>query len=82
MKNGKSVGEGTLEGGFGCVGFEVLWRGARVAQSVKRPTLGFSSGHDLTLRPHWALCWQHERDSLSPSVPAPPPLALSLSLSK
>ena len=62
--------------------------GAWVAQSVKHPTLDLSSGHDLTVcefEPHIRLhadsvepAW----DSLSPSLSAPPPLALSLSLSK
>ena len=62
-----------------------------MAQSVKRLTLGFSSGHDLTVHefePHvgstltvWNLL-----GSLSPSLLAPPllicALSLSLSLSK
>ena len=61
-------------------------RGTWVAQSVKHPTLGFSSGHDLTvsgLEPHAGLCAasaELARDSLSPSFSAPPPLALSLFL--
>ena len=56
-----------------------------MAQSVERPPLGFRSDHDLTAReiepdiglradsvePAW--------DSLSPSLSAPPLLALSLS---
>ena len=29
---------------------DTTYRGAWVAQSVKRPTLDFSSGHDLTVR--------------------------------
>ena len=59
-----------------------------MAQLVTRLTLGFSSGHDLTVRefepgiglraggaePAW--------DSLSPSLSAPPPLTLSVSLSE
>ena len=59
-----------------------------MAQLVKCPTHGFSSGHDLTVRgfeptsgslaggrePAW--------DSLSLPLSAPPPLTLSLSLSK
>ena len=47
-----------------------------VAQSVECPTLGFASGHDLTVvdsSPAW--------DSLSPSPSALPQLALALSLS-
>ena len=63
-----------------------------MAQSVKRPTLGFGSGHDLTVRgfePRVGLCadsmgpaW----DPLSPPFSLPFPthvymLALSLSLS-
>ena len=56
-----------------------------MAQPVKRPTLGFGSGHDLmvcefeshvrlyveSVEPAW--------DFLSPSLSAPPLLALSLS---
>ena len=55
-----------------------------MAQSIERLTLGFSSGHDLTVcefEPHVGLhpgsaelAW----DSLSPSLSAPPPLSLSL----
>ena len=54
-------------------------------RSVKRPTLGFGSGHDLTVRgvePHTGLCADSVEpawDSLSLSVSAPP-LSLSLSL--
>ena len=58
-----------------------------MAQWVKRPTLGFGSGHDLTVHepepclglyidstePAW--------DPLFPSLSAPPPLMWSLSLS-
>ena len=54
-----------------------------MAQSVKRPTLDFSSGHDLAVRgiePHLGLhadsvepAW----DSLSPALSAPPLLSLS-----
>ena len=68
---------------------EETWgEGAWVAQSVKHPTLGFVSGHDLTvcgfetcvglhtvsMEPAW--------DSLCPSLSlsAPPLLAFSLSL--
>ena len=60
-----------------------------MAQSVKRPRLSFSSGHDLMIcesEPHIGLsadivecAW----DSLSPpSLSAPPLLTLSVSLSK
>ena len=47
-----------------------------MAQSVKHPTLGFGSGHDLiglgadSAEPAWD----------SPSLPAPPLLPLSVSL--
>ena len=56
-----------------------------MAQSVKHPTLGFSSGHDLwvhELEPSVGLCADSVEptwDSLSPSLSAPPPLALFLS---
>ena len=58
-------------------------RGAGVPQLVKRPTLGFSSGHDLTaceFEPHIGLCTDSTEpasSSLSPSLSAPPLLALS-----
>ena len=59
-------------------------RGAWVAQSVKHLTLGFGSGHDLTVcgfEPHVGLC----ADSMSlPAILSPlflyPSSALSLSL--
>ena len=57
--------------------------GTWVAQSVKRPTLGFASGHDLTvsLSPTGsALTAQSLLEILSPTLSAPTPL-LSLSLS-
>ena len=55
-----------------------------MAQSVQRLTLGFGSGHDLTVlefQPHIGIC----ADSLEPawdssSLSAPPLLVLSLSL--
>ena len=59
-----------------------------MAQSVKRLTLDFGSGHDLTVRgfkPRIGLCVESEdpaRDALSPSFSAHPLLSLSLSLSK
>ena len=58
-----------------------------MAQSVKRPTLGFGSGHDLTVREfdlRVGLCadsLEPAWDSLSLSLSAPPLLALSVSLS-
>ena len=57
-------------------------RGAWVAQLVKRPTLDFNSGHDLTvsgLEPHgsWVLTAQSLL-GFSPSLSAPPLLTLSL----
>ena len=55
-------------------------RGAWVAQSVKCPTLDFSSGHDLTAPrvDSTESTW----DSLSPSLSAPPPLVLALKINK
>ena len=59
-----------------------------MAQSVKCPTLGFGSGHDLTVcgfEPRVGLCagiTEPAWDSLSPSLSAPPPLELSFSLSQ
>ena len=61
---------------------------AWVAQSVKRSTLGFGSGHDLTVHgfdPHIKLCTDGTEpacDSLSPSLCAPPLFAFSLCLSQ
>ena len=63
-------------------------RGAWVAQSVKRPTLDFHSGQDLTvheIKPRIKLCTGSAEpawDSLSPSLSLCPPLALSPSLSQ
>ena len=56
--------------------------GALVAQSVKRPTLDFASGHGLqfvrlnpaSAEPAW--------NSLPPSLPAPSLLSLSLKVNK
>ena len=61
-----------------------------MAQSVKHPTLGLSSGHERMvhgIEPHIGLCTGREEpawDSLSPSLSAPSLLVhvLSLSLSK
>ena len=60
-----------------------------MAQSVKHPTLGFSSGHDLAVHgfePHVGLCadgaepaWDSLSLSLSLSLSAHPSLVLSLS---
>ena len=61
--------------------------GTWVAQLIKQPTLGFGSGHDLTVcefEPRIRLCADSEEpawDSVSPSLSAPPLFALSLSLS-
>ena len=61
----------------------LLGRGAWVAQSVKRPTLGFGSGHDLTVRefePCIGLCADSSACGacfgfcVSLSVSAPPPI--------
>ena len=58
-----------------------------MAQLVERPTLGLGSGHDLTVRefkPHVksALTAQSLLEILSPSLSAPPLLALYLSQNK
>ena len=56
-----------------------------MTQSVKCPTLGFGSGHDLMVgefEPRIRLCpdsVEPAGDSLSPSLSAPPLLILSLS---
>ena len=58
-----------------------------MAHSVRRITLGFGSGYDLAvlgIQPHTGVCTDSTEpiwDSLSPSVSAPPLLAL-FSLSK
>ena len=57
-----------------------------MAQLVKHPMLDFSSGHDLMvgeMEPHVGFCSDSAEsawDSPSPSLSAPPPLVLSLSL--
>ena len=62
-------------------------KGAWVAQSVKHPSLDLSSGHDLMVRefePRIRLCADSAEpawDSLTPSLSAPSPHALSLSVS-
>ena len=60
--------------------------GARVAQPVERPTLGFNSGHDprvVRSSPVWgsALSVEPAQDCLSLSLCPSPPLACSLSVS-
>ena len=63
-----------------------LYRGAWVAQSVKRPTLDFGSGHDLRvhgIEPRVELCddsAQPALDSLSPFLSLPLPCSRCLSL--
>ena len=63
-----------------------LW-GAWVAQSVEHLTLGFGSGHDLTVpefEPHLGLSAVSEEPTSHPLLPspsAPPLLALCLTLS-
>ena len=67
---------------------DLIFKGAWVAQSVKRPTLGFGSGHDLMVREFkpliglHAACAEPAWDSLSPSLCPSPALACSLFLSK
>ena len=62
--------------------------GSLGGSSVKRPTLGFSTGHDLMVygfEPHVELCTgsvEPAWDSVSPSLSPPPLLTLYLSLSK
>lgn len=62
--------------------------GAWVAQSVKHPTLDFSSGHDFVvheIKPSIGLCFDSTEpawDSLSPPLSALPPLTFFPSLSK
>ena len=62
--------------------------GAWVAQSGKRPTLDFSSGHNLTVcgfQPHVGLCTnstEHAQDSLSLPLSAPTLLARSLKINE
>ena len=71
--------------------FKCLKIGAWVTQSVKCPTLDFSSGHDLAFEPHTRHCSQRRayfQYSISLSAPALFAhtlsffLSLSLSLSK
>ena len=58
-----------------------------LAQLVEHLTLGFSSGHDLTVRefePHVGLCVESVEpawDSFSPPLSAPHSVSVSLSLS-
>ena len=68
---------------------KILFRNTWVAQSVKPPTPGFSSGHDLTvdgIKPHIRFCTESiepvwDSLSLSLSFSAPPRLACALSCS-
>ena len=57
---------------------KIYFRGSGVARSVKRRTLDFGSGHDLTVlwvsAPSWALC----NDGVEPAWDSPSPLSLSL----
>ena len=63
-------------------------RGHRVAQSVRRPTLDFGSGHDLTVRefePRIGYCtggWEPAWNSVSPSLRPSPAGSLVLSQNK
>ena len=56
-----------------------------MAQAVKRPTLDYRSGGDVTIResePHIGFCSSSVEpawDSLPPSLSAPPPLSYALS---
>ena len=67
---------------------KILFRGAGVAQSVKRPTPHLGSGHDLTVRefdPCIGLCAhsiESAWDSVSLAFSAPPALTCSLSQNK
>ena len=67
---------------------KALKKGARVAQSVKCPTLGVGSGHDLTVHgfePHIRLYADNAEpawDSASLSLSLCPSPALSISLSQ
>ena len=60
-----------------------------MAQSVEHPTLGFSSGHDLTVREFEPCVRLHDkieklawRFSLSLLLSGPPPLTLSIKQTK
>ena len=84
MKYLPCIEKAHFERGF-AVGIRVCESGgAGMSQSVKRPTLGFSSGHDLTVcefEPHTGLCavsTESAWDSLSPSpLSVCPPLSTS-----
>ena len=61
-----------------------IFRGTWVGQSVKHPTLGFRSGHDLVVC-GFKLCTRLCGDSAEPawdSFSAPPLLSLSLKINK
>ena len=56
-----------------------------MAQSVKQPTLGFISGHDLTvceIEPCFGLCADGAEPAWDSLFPVSPLLGLSLSLSQ
>ena len=79
------VGEQRLSNMLGhCTARNIMYRGTRVAQSVKQLTLGLGSGSELrvcAIEPCIRLCAASREpawDSLSPSVSAPPLLALYL----
>ena len=71
---------------------EIDFWGTQVTQSVKCPTLDFSSGHDVTVHgfePHVRLCadsaepaWGSLSPSLSPSLPYSCCLSLSHKINK
>ena len=67
---------------------KALSGGAWVARSVTRQTLGFGSGHDLTVRefkPRTGLCAgsvEPAWDPLSPSLSVPFPHSLALKINK
>ena len=70
-----------------CV-IQVWALGSWVTQAVKHQTLGLGLGHELTvsrIEPHIGLhagSAETGWDSLCPSLSAPPPLTLSMCLSK
>ena len=58
---------------------------AWVGQSVKRLTLGFGSGHDLTvcgIKPHLRLCADSAEPAWGSPCPSPLPLSLFLKMNK
>ena len=81
IQTGASTGEDSMD-----IFQKVKNRGSWVAQSVKHPTLDFSSGHDLTVcdfKSHVMLCTngvEPASDPLSPSLLSAPSLPFFLSL--